>query len=271
MLLDIIWIILRETLEAGLLVAVLLTVATRENVSSAWLAIAVLGGLLTSWFYSHNLAIVAEWFDYVGQEIVNGLLQYGIYIAMVIMAVVLRLLKKQVVSASNGRCLLFTSMVLAALLAFTREGAEIFIFYQGQSGDGSAMMVMATSGLLGLLIGICVGALTYFAVIMVPKKWLRSIQFVLLLLIAGGMVLQATQQFLQADWLPSSAPVWNSGDLVAEDSVSGELLYAMFGYEATPTRIELFLYVLSLILFIAIPWGVHKVLRNKMQNSEAIS
>ncbi len=261
MLLDIIWIILQESLEAGLLVAVLLTVANREKVSSVWLVIALSGGLLGSWFYSHNLATVSEWFDYVGQEVVNGVLQYSIYIVMVVMAVVLHLLKKESGSSTANRYLLFVTLVLAAVLAFTREGTEMFIFYRGRGADVSSMLVVATSGLLGLLIGVCVGALTYFAVIMLPKSRVRRVQFILLMLIAGGMVLQATQQFLQADWLPSSAPVWNSSAIVSEGSILGELLYAMFGYESTPTWIELLLYGFSLALFLAAPRAVYVALK----------
>jgi high-affinity iron transporter len=70
----------------------------------------------------------------------------------------------------------------------------------------------------------------------------------LLCLIGAGMVMQATLLLEQVDWLPSAQPLWDSSALVSEQSVTGELLYAVFGYEATPSAVQIGLYVGSLLL-----------------------
>lgn len=265
MLLDVVWIVLRETLEASLLMSVLLTVANREKLSAWWLPVALLMGLLGSWFYSVNLPAVSEWFDYVGQEVVNGSLQYGIYFALLLVAIVLRLRHSNILSPKTASLLLFGGIVVAVALAFIREGSEIFVFYQGYLADEKSLIVAATSGLLGLLIGVCVGALVYYSVVMSPKQWIGVVQSVLLVLIAGGMVLQASQLFLQADWLPASVPLWNTSSWIAEDSIVGELLYAMFGYEAAPTKIEVIFYGLSSVLFLSVPFGLQVYFQRKMK------
>jgi len=61
---------------------------------------------------------------------------------------------------------------------------------------------------------------------------------VLLILIASGMLSQASLLLIQADWLPSQLPLWNSSAFISEKSVVGQLLYAVIGYEATPTPIQ---------------------------------
>ena len=73
---------------------------------------------------------------------------------------------------------------------------------------------------------------------------------VLLTLVAAGMASQAAQLLIQADWLPSQYPVWDSSWLVAEQTVTGQLLYALIGYEATPAPLQLFIYAAAILLLI---------------------
>jgi high-affinity iron transporter len=68
------------------------------------------------------------------------------------------------------------------------------------------------------------------------------------------MMSQATQLFTQADWLPAQYALWNSSWLVEEQSVTGQLLYALLGYEATPTPLQVYVYGLSLLLIALLAW-----------------
>ena len=76
----------------------------------------------------------------------------------------------------------------------------------------------------------------------------------LLCLIGAGMIMQATMLLEQVDWLPSGEPLWDSSGLLSEQSVAGELLYAVFGYEATPGPAQVVLYSTSLLLMLAVWW-----------------
>jgi high-affinity iron transporter len=62
------------------------------------------------------------------------------------------------------------------------------------------------------------------------------------------MSAQATGLLIQADWLSVAGPVWDSSGLIAEDSLPGQLLYALIGYEASPSAIEVFIYAASLAI-----------------------
>ena len=64
-------IILREMLEAALLVSVLLAYAKSQNRSFRWLPISLLTGLTGAFFITYNLNTVTNMFDGIGQEILN--------------------------------------------------------------------------------------------------------------------------------------------------------------------------------------------------------
>jgi high-affinity iron transporter len=109
-----------------------------------------------------------------------------------------------------------------------------------------------TSGGIGLGIGFSVGALVYFSLITFPKQLGNAIHRPLLFMVGAGMVLQATQFLIQADRLPAQLPVVNLSTLLPESSVTGQLAYALFGYEATPSLLELSSYFGALGVLLAI-------------------
>jgi len=74
--------------------------------------------------------------------------------------------------------------------------------------------------------------------------------YVLTVLVAGSMISQTIQQLTQADWLISQYPIWDISMWISEHSVTGQLLYALIGYEATPTAIQVTAYLFALIIII---------------------
>lgn len=242
MLLDAVIIVLRETLEAGILISVLLTISNQLKLGFGWLWFALTGSLIGSIVYVGNLGIVSEWFDYAGQEVVNATIQYGIYLCLLAICLL--------ITSPNptGRRTLTGLLSLAVILASIREGTEIILFFMGFLHDSNIFSKALTSGFIGLMIGFSVGALCYYAIVSSGHRWSRPIQIVVLTMMAAGMVAQATRLLIQADWLPSRAPIWDTRGLLPEPSLLGQLAYATFGYEATPTPIEAWLYIGALAL-----------------------
>ena len=74
----------------------------------------------------------------------------------------------------------------------------------------------------------------------------------MLIFIAGGMVSQATQLLIQADFIVSQQALWDTSSLISERSLLGQMLYALIGYEATPTPIQSILYISSLIIMMGL-------------------
>jgi high-affinity iron transporter len=53
------------------------------------------------------------------------------------------------------------------------------------------------------------------------------------------MAIEAVLYLTQAGLVSTDRPLWDSSHLLAETSVLGQLAYALVGYEATPTGLQL--------------------------------
>lgn len=249
MLLDIIAIVLRETLEAGVLISLLLSISKQFKFSSVYIFSAGILGLIGASFYAANMELISLWFDYVGQEILNASLQYSIFLALLSTTILLARYRSNQLNNLN---FILIPILACTSLAIIREGAELIILYSGHIQQGLTATAI-TGGIIGFGIGASAGILTYYGVSLTPQHYAAKLQNLLLILIGCGMVLQATQLLIQADWLPQKKSLWNSSNLLSEQSVMGQFFYSIMGYEATPTSIEILFYIGALVLFISLP------------------
>jgi high-affinity iron transporter len=233
MLLDAILTVLRETLEAGVLISLLASVTRRLGLPMTWLYISLPIGLGGALLYAFNLPGISSAFDGVGQELLNAALEYLI---CAFLAAIVVLLKdgRNVHSRALHGC-----MAMIMVLAVSREGAEILLFFSSYLRTEAALVRALTSGFVGLGVGLSVGVVTFLIMVTLPAAPALRTQTILLAIISSGMALQATQLLEQADWLEAGLPVWDSGELLSENSMLGQMAYAVLGYEATPSAQEL--------------------------------
>lgn len=69
-----------------------------------------------------------------------------------------------------------------------------------------------------------------------------------LLLFAIGQLMQSIVLLQQVDILPLSDIIWNSTNLIAENSEFGQVLRVLFGYETTPSFMQLIIYLTAFIV-----------------------
>lgn len=259
MLTDTVIIVLRETLEAAVVISMMLVIIKHNCLSLGHLLSGLVLGLIGALIYAVNLRTVSEWFDYTGQEVLNALLQYAIFISLLLVITLIAL------KPGTGKTALKIAIQSAIALALTREGAELIILYSGYFGSKNMLSSTILSGFLGLGIGSSVGVLIYYVFSLGSHKITRHCQHIALTLIACGMVLQATQLLIQADWISASSALWDSNWLIAESSVLGQLCYAIIGYESTPSLIEVVGYLFALTLCFALPFFIKKSLPHLSQ------
>lgn len=239
-------IVLREVIEAVLVISLLLGLSRHQKLSMHWLFGGALAGILFSWLYARQLGNISEWFDGVGQEVFVG----GVLVLVYWMLLVVSL-SVSISSRYPVKRLLQLCMTLVMALILSHEMAELLVYWQGMLGQPEYVAAVISGSVIGMGIGFSTGALFYFLVVSrLASKTTFSLQL-LLGLVAAGLVLQATQFFIQADWLPAGAPLWDLSVWIPESSVVGQLLYALFGYEATPAPVQVVAYSLSLALI----WG----------------
>ncbi len=253
MLLNSVILVLQETLEATLLISVLLTISHLHWQKHAWVIYALVGGLALSVLYARQMVNISEWFDYVGQEIVNALLQ--IIITLLICFSIWAFLKnrrmnfilKSSINNYYTRAFIYCAAITVAL-SIMREGSEIFLYLSGFFHQDEYIQSVMIGSLVGFGIGISMGVLLFYGLLFLPTKWRLRGPLILLALFAGNMLSQATLQLNQADWAPSTPMLWDSSAWIPENSIAGQLLYALIGYEATPSALQVFSYIFGVTL-----------------------
>lgn len=249
MFLNSVVLILQEILEAALLVSVLMVFSRLDQRRPYWLIAALGAGFIGSLLLSLNMATVSEWFDFVGQEVVNASMQYAITLLLAVFAFFFSDNK-----SSSRQLLLPLCMTASVAFSLTREGAEVFIYIEGVMSQPSHLRPTMTGAGIGAGIGISVGILLYYSLFWLPRRWITTSCLLLLALIAGNMSSQATLLLTQADWLPPTAILWDSSHWLPENSIPGHLLYALVGYEATPSVLQGVAYGAGITLVSMMAW-----------------
>ena len=242
-------IILREVLEAALLISLLLSSSTVMGISrrgvGAGLVLGAIGAGLVTWQFD----LISESFEGVGQEVFNAALLAAIVLLLLVYSGYMWKAAAQLQRRTSAP-LVIACLVVA--MAVTREGMEVFIFIYGFTAIPAELLSVLVGGAMGAGIGISFGVLIFYGLINLPGRLGVSVPLFLLALVAAGMASQAVVYLTQGGLIDSRLPVWDTSNWIAETSVTGQLLYALLGYEATPVASQLVLYGMTLLLFVAV-------------------
>ncbi len=243
MLINSVILVLREVLEAAMVVSVLLALSINLRLSLRWLRTALPITAVFTMLFAFNLDAMTDAFDGAGQEIVSAALQ-GLVLLSLVFIVLLN--EEQFQERMATVLQLPWLMALAVVCALVREGSEILIYIIGFTASEQHRTAVFAGSAVGAGIGVSLGVLLFAALRALPTNLASALCYVLLALIGAGMIMQSSMLLEQVDWLPASEPLWDSSRIISEHSITGQLLYAVFGYEATPGPIQGVLYLSSL-------------------------
>lgn len=247
-------IVFRETLEAGLIVGIILTMLSRMQAmryaGHVWASVvaAVGASLAAGWALSAATASTqGQW-----EKIIEGcisLVACGVLTWMVFwmdrQAKRLRPEIETQIKWAVSRSQLLAIMGLPFLAVF-REGAETVLFLNAvaiQSGEGVSLV----GALLGGALAVAVTAAIFIGGRTMPMKALFRSTGLLLLLIAAGMLAYGIHELQELGWIPPGiSPVWNMNHILNEKEGVGAFLKALFGYNGNPSLLEVISYVVYL-------------------------
>jgi len=254
-------IVFREVIEAGLIVGIVLAATRGVPRRGLWVAYGITAGVAGACVVAAFAGQIASLFEGSGQELFNA----GILLLAVGM-----LTWHNVWMASHGRAIAqemrqvgaevtagkrpLAALSIVCGVAVLREGSEVVLFLYGiaASGGTSAAGLIA-GGALGVLAGAGVSALMYLGLVTVPARHLFSVTAGLITLLAAGLAAQAIAFVQQAGYLEVwTSTVWNSSWLLSNESLTGRLLHTLIGYTATPSGAQLFVYLLTIAVIVAL-------------------
>ncbi|MGH6810933.1 MAG: FTR1 family iron permease [Methylocella sp.] len=249
-------IVLREVFEAGLIAGIVL--AATQTLPSRGLYVAgggILAGLLGAALVAAFAGALSNAIAGAGQEVFNASI-LGIAVIMLGWHNIWMARRRRQIGEDMrqfGRDVLTGSRSLTALAivvaaAVLREGSEVVLFLYGlaiSSGESGPSLVLG--GLLGLVLGAGISALTYKVLAVIPPRHLFKVTSVLIAFMAAGMAAQSVAFLEQADIATGLGDaVWNTPSVLADNSIAGRVLHALLSYTGKPTELQLVVYLATL-------------------------
>ncbi|HKW79807.1 MAG TPA: FTR1 family protein [Casimicrobiaceae bacterium] len=257
-------IVFRETLEAALIVSIVLAATRGIARRGAWIGSGIATGVGGALAIAGLAGAIAGAFHGIGQELFN---------ACVLIAAVAMLGWHHLWMAAHGRALAgrlrtlsdsvrqgsatLAALSLAVGLAVLREGAETVLFLQGVAITEPLHDVLAGLA-LGAGGGAALGGLLYLGLVRVPVRHFFRVTGWMIVVLAAGLAAQAARFLEQANLLPPLVPeLWDTSSLLSATSLPGQLLHILVGYTPTPSATQLAFYLATLTgLILASRWRI---------------
>lgn len=240
----------RETLEAALVVGIVLTFLTKTNQLQfkkyVWQGVGV--GILAAVFLAFILEIFFKTFEGATEQIFEGILMLvtaGFLTWMILWIhrqkdVAKKLKAKVAEHAKKGYG--WGILILVSTAVF-REGTETVLYLKASSLTG------VTGQLLGAALGIGTALLLGYGLfrwaLRVNLQLVFNITSVFLIMFAAGLVSHGIHEFQELGIVPVFPidPVINLSNILDHNSTLGQFLRTLFGYTSKPTVFEIVSYI----------------------------
>ena len=243
-------IALREGLEAALIVGIVLgylrKIGYLEGRKSVWLG--VFAAVLASLGVALTIQLVGMELEGRAEGIFEGatmFLAVGVLTWMIFwMRYQARLIKTSLEQDVQQAVETGTrwGLMLVAFIAVFREGVETALFLSAAAfaSDGQGTLIGAA---LGLTAAILIGFLIYASTARLNIRLFFNITSVLLLLFAAGLLANGIHEFQEAGVIPTvNGQLWDTNNLLDENSSLGQMLKAVVGYNGNPSLEEVVAY-----------------------------
>lgn len=237
----------REGLEAALIVSILLAALSRIGQSplKRYVWFGVLSAVAASVLAGLGLTAFGYMLEGEAEEIYEGLtmlVAVGFLSWMMFwMRSHARVIKEELEQRTRQAAIAGTwALFGVAFIAVVREGLEtvlflIALYYQ----QASHPLVMLLTALMGLSLAVLLGYFVNRIGMRINLRLLFQGTTLLLLFVAAGLLAGSVHAFQEVGLLPIWVEhLWDTTALLDETSVWGQLMHALFGYNANPSLLE---------------------------------
>lgn len=243
---------LREGMEGALIIGVLLgslnALDYRQGRRSVWLGVvsAVLGslaaGLILNLIGARFTGRAEEIFEGITMLLAAGVLTWVIFWMKRQAREMNKRMREDVQQAisSGGGFALFS----VAFLSIIREGVELALFLTAVAVDQERSSVWIGAG-LGLAAAVVLGILLFRSLIKLDLTRFFQVTSLMLILFAAGLAAHGVHELIEAGLISALIdPIWDINHILDENSVVGQLLKTLFGYNGNPSLTEFLAYLL---------------------------
>lgn len=254
-------IVFREVIEAGLIVGIVLAVTTGIARRGRWVAAGIAAGVAGATLVAVFADALSSAMAGVGQEVFNASI-LGLAVVMLSWHNIWMARHGRELAAHTkeiGEAVAAGSRSLAALaivvgVAVLREGSEIVLFlYSLTLSGGASMWELLAGGVVGLLLGCAVSALTFLGLVKIPARYLFGVTTTLVTFLAAGLAAQSIV-FLQQGGLVTALDrtAWDTSGILRDSSLIGRVLHTLVGYTDEPSGMQVVVYVITLLVIFSL-------------------
>jgi high-affinity iron transporter len=278
-------ITLRETIEAALIVGIVLAYLTKTNNKNlrkdVWIGVFV--AIIASIIGAMAFLAIYGGFEGDTERLFEG-------IVMVLAAVVLTSMilwnfrhakeikahleeKIEDVISGNKRYAIFSLIFIAVF----REGIETVLFLGGINATEPQSAILF-SGTIGIIIAIIFATVLFQGSLNLNLKTFFNMTSIILILFAAGLLSHGLHEFQELNWFglygTENAPFWNialldMSSILNDKEGIGSLLRALVGYQDKPTLLEIIGYI-SYIIVVGLIYFRTKITEPDSPNPKAI-
>lgn len=249
-------IIFRESLEAALIVGIVFGYLKKIDKSeyNKFVNFGVFLGIFGSIIGAIGFEMLLNGFTGIKEQIFEGITMTIGAILIVYLIVWMAdkkdaasTIRKQVantIESQKGIGLVFLVFIL-----ILREGVETTLFLSSVASSQNG--ISQVSSLLGILAGILGGYGVYLGLKVLNLKYLFNISSTLLVMFAAGLFAHGIHEFQEAGIIPTLIEhIWNTNNILNENSMTGIFMKSLFGYNAKPSLFEVLAYFFSIVIMI---------------------
>ena len=232
MLINTVVLFLRDTLPIFLLLSVLLALPGVSRLSLVWRIASLL--VTAAMTYSY-LGVISQLAEGAGFELLKSLLLVTAWIGICVLVIC-------PFSKRNFIRMGITLLVLGIGLPNSLHFMVYFVSELSRNSDSTLLFLGTTIG-LGISISIAILlniALTHFLS--------HKATFFFTTVFVAAQVANIALLLEQIDILPTPQQVWDSSQIINDNSEYGHLLNALIGYEATPSMSYIMLFIFTLVV-----------------------
>lgn len=242
----------RETLEAALVISVMLAFLNRSRQQYykryVWWGVVV--GIMASFGFAFVFNAYLGGFSGRGEGIFEGLMMFLAAVLLTFM-IFWMMKQRQIVSELEGRVAQeieeshVFGLFLLALTAVLREGVETVIFLKAATFLTGGFH--AWGAFIGIGGAILIAAIFFLEIRRVRIKRFFQITSLILILFAAGLVAHGIHELQEARLLPVMVEhLYDVNWIINERGFLGQMLKSLFGYNGNPSLLEVAGYLVYL-------------------------